>query len=389
MQEHPVPQNITTYQFRLIGNMTIKQFLLLLAGAGGALIAYSTNLPGILKWPFLISSILLGVALAFVPYEERMLDQWFVVFLRAIYRPTKYYWRRTPRPPAFFEYAQRGTTLAIPEDTSPQRQQRVQSFLSSLPQGKTDAEDDPLDVFRGGQQIAALFSDTPAAAGVVPGGRLASKPPLVEHPHRLHTQAPAVVAPTSVVAPPPQPTHVSPSPASEAPPFVTVDGAEEEVDEAVAQSHPHSVGTVGVDVLPSVPSAHSAPATMEPPPSATPELTSNYVAAQISADSGNTTPAVFNRDLPFPSTPTTPNIVFGMVRTHDGAIVANAILEILDAQGQTVRAMKTNNLGQFFISSPLPDGDFILETEKAGYRFPRYKLTLSGAVLDPIDILPE
>ena len=42
MQQHPVPQNVTQYQFRLVGDMTLKQFLEL---AGGMLLAYLIYAP--------------------------------------------------------------------------------------------------------------------------------------------------------------------------------------------------------------------------------------------------------------------------------------------------------------------------------------------------------
>ncbi|KKR52786.1 MAG: hypothetical protein UT88_C0021G0001, partial [Candidatus Woesebacteria bacterium GW2011_GWD2_40_19] len=35
MEQHPIPQNISSYQFRLVGDMTLKQFFQL---AGGFLV---------------------------------------------------------------------------------------------------------------------------------------------------------------------------------------------------------------------------------------------------------------------------------------------------------------------------------------------------------------
>ena len=69
MIEHPVPQNITAYQFHLIGNMTIKQFLILLVGAGLAFLFYTTNLPGIIKWPLILIFFGGGAMAAFVPMK--------------------------------------------------------------------------------------------------------------------------------------------------------------------------------------------------------------------------------------------------------------------------------------------------------------------------------
>lgn len=75
MEQHPIPQQISSYEFQLVGNMTLKQFFKL---AGGLLIAflfYSTGLPFIIKWPLVISFAALGVALAFLPVNDRPLEK--------------------------------------------------------------------------------------------------------------------------------------------------------------------------------------------------------------------------------------------------------------------------------------------------------------------------
>ena len=67
MNQHPIPQNVTTYQFRLIGDMTIKQFIYLSAGVGTAIFFYYTNLFSMIKWLLVIFSGLTGFAVAFLP----------------------------------------------------------------------------------------------------------------------------------------------------------------------------------------------------------------------------------------------------------------------------------------------------------------------------------
>jgi hypothetical protein len=94
MEQHPIPQNISSYQFRLVGDMTLKQFFQLAGGIVVALIIYSSPLLGIIKWPFVIISAVLGVALAFLPFEERPLEKWLIAFFRAIYSPTIYHWKK-------------------------------------------------------------------------------------------------------------------------------------------------------------------------------------------------------------------------------------------------------------------------------------------------------
>src|SRR3990172_7435259 len=103
MEQHPIPQNISSYQFRLVGDMTLKQFFQLSGGIVVGLIFYSSPLLPIIKWPFAIVSGILGVALAFLPLEERPLEKWIFAFFRAIYSPTLYYWRRSAALERFFQ----------------------------------------------------------------------------------------------------------------------------------------------------------------------------------------------------------------------------------------------------------------------------------------------
>jgi len=94
MEQHPVPQNVTTFQFRLIGDMTLKQFGYLVGGAIVAYIMYKLPLPFFFTWPLTIFSAVGGFGLAFVPIEERPMDIWVLSFIKSVYSPTQYIWSR-------------------------------------------------------------------------------------------------------------------------------------------------------------------------------------------------------------------------------------------------------------------------------------------------------
>jgi len=70
----------------------------------------------------------------------------------------------------------------------------------------------------------------------------------------------------------------------------------------------------------------------------------------------------------------------------EGKIVEGAIMEIRDAQGNPVRALRTNPLGQFRIATPLPNGIYEIETEKEGLIFDLVKIALKGEIVQPIEI---
>lgn len=94
MQQHPVPQNISSYEFKLVGDMTLKQFFQLAGGTVLSLMIYASSLPGIIKWPLILFFALLGTALAFLPFEERPLTTWIASFFKAVYSPTMYNWQK-------------------------------------------------------------------------------------------------------------------------------------------------------------------------------------------------------------------------------------------------------------------------------------------------------
>ena len=91
MEQHPIPQNVTGFQFKLIGDITLKQFGYV---AGGLILAYLATkisfVPALLSYPLAAVCALLGIGLAFVPIEERPLDRWLVSFFKSVYAPTQY-----------------------------------------------------------------------------------------------------------------------------------------------------------------------------------------------------------------------------------------------------------------------------------------------------------
>ena len=69
-----------------------------------------------------------------------------------------------------------------------------------------------------------------------------------------------------------------------------------------------------------------------------------------------------------------------------GKIINNVILEIRDSKNHPVRALKSNKLGQFFISTPLPDGVYQIQAEHSDHRFAIMKLEVKGEIIPPLKI---
>jgi len=156
VQQHPVPQHISSYEFRLVGDMTLKQFGYLAGGILMGLLLYSLPLAGFIKWPLAFLSGFLGFAFAFMPIEERPLSTWLSAFIKAVFSPTLFIWQKKPKKLEIFEpIVRQPTTLKAP----PPDALHLRQYLTTLPQDRTK---NPLDQKEEEflKQITALFPTT-------------------------------------------------------------------------------------------------------------------------------------------------------------------------------------------------------------------------------------
>jgi len=98
MEQHAIPRQITSFEFKLIGFMTLKQFLYLVIFAPVGYIAYFA-----FPIPFLnvIVGIMvgsIGVALAFLPINDRPLDIWIRNIWKRLNSPTQFTYHKHNQP---------------------------------------------------------------------------------------------------------------------------------------------------------------------------------------------------------------------------------------------------------------------------------------------------
>jgi len=284
IQQHPLPQDISNYRFRLIGDMTIKQFASLAACIILGLITYSLPLPFFFKYPLIFIFILLGIGMAFVPVQGRSLDVWLVAFIKSIYSPTQYSWKRTPATVA-------GTETAVPTQEN----------------------------------------------------NLAVAQPV--------TNARIEITKTSV---PTQPTPTPP--------------AQEEIKEVVEEIVPSVKQPIQVAPLPEIKTA--------PQPSPVPSVPEPKAVPEAPAPTTN---------LPIPFTPGTPNTLVGLTLNSTGHILDGVLVEI-KKDNLTLRATKSNKLGQFMFARPLESGLYQILAEKENSTFAPYSLQLTGEIVKPLKI---
>ena len=334
MDQHPVPQNISSYEFRLVGDMTLKQFFQLAGGVLFAVILYHTNLPFFIKWPLMVLGALLGVMLAFVPVGGRPFSQWLMAFIKAIYSPTQFLWNPNFNTQDLIPNANEHLALSIDKKISPLDKFEQQLF------------DRFTTIFKG-QPVTVTAAPMPPVGMNIP-----------------------IATPTPVPAPPPIniPKH-------------------ETIMSTMTQTAPPVAGPIPNTQYP-ISNQASEPLEPKTQPLATPlsqdvPVTVNFTPRPTI----NRTPeqaklARFATNMPEPGQA---NILVGQVSDTTNMQIDGVIIEIAEsATDIPVRALRTNRLGQFQIATPLSNGKYVLHFEKDGFSFESAGVVVEGKIIAPI-----
>lgn len=181
MEQHPVPQHIASFEFKLFGNLTIRQFVTLAIPASIGLLIFFSPIPPVVRIPLALLFGGIGLLAALVPVGGRPLDKWLVAFIRAISSPTQRVWVKEVKIPEYLNIVISSPQLPSNESEVITTQDRVRlnDYLRSLPRGKVS----PFDVR---EQIAIQrLNLSPQGAS---GGKL--PPPIIW----ANTAAPQVIS---------------------------------------------------------------------------------------------------------------------------------------------------------------------------------------------------
>ncbi|HET7713364.1 MAG TPA: PrgI family protein [Patescibacteria group bacterium] len=518
MQQHPIPQNVMSVEFQLVGNLTLRQFGYLAIGAMITFLIYLLPLTDWLKWPLLLSVATFFAALTWLPVNDMGLDRWVVAFFRAINSPTKRIWRKDPKelaiftrdfsehllrrsvnPPGVADRTKLNEYLATLRASAPKSDldQAEASYLESLPFEEGGPPPQILAPLLGGQTVSlanealppATAAPTPAPAPAeVPEPRTieedltkpsllqpAIKPVITVHmPNKniyvkkvsttsvnrqLHSlsslegtivlpvrgertfeiseglrnrlypaqniesvgqaglnPAPPLQVPTAPSLAPLPPAQPAAEPAPKGPDLVykapaipaSPEGpatdvaamekklaAEAEATRAALQQvQPKQEATTQAAPAPSplkIEKENPAPAPQTSQPTSAPDRSQDKAslstpAPKPSPSSGNVigaTPAV-GKMAPPPAN--VPNVIVGLLRDQAGLLLTDVVIIVKDQEGEPVRALKSNKVGQFAISTPLPNGKYTIDLQKEGYKFDTIALDLEGQIFTPIEI---
>ncbi len=396
METHPVPQNVTSFEFHLIGDMTIKQFAYLAIGLTTAYLTYMfvfTTLPWIAV-PVIVVSAGLGAAFAFIPIQDRPLDHWAGAFFRAVYHPTQRKWKISP------------TKKQAAVDEKILIQKRLELFISdmnklmqpapvvaSIPAVPTTTA--PVSAAPQPAVAAQAPTPTPAAAPI----KRVQRPVLTENLFQKHQALQQAVPQINI------PLVAPVTPASN---YIPTDDKLQRTVELARQSQ--QIRTQIVQAEQQMEQLKQAAAHPNSQPGAyatqlqkvfdnlqTLIKNSQIISEQLEELQGHTAQPVAPTPTPtapakpkmkrmLPNLTSLPNVINGIVTDAEGNYLDTVVVVIHNQAGLPVRALKTNKLGQFTGSTPLPDGPYSISLEKDNLEFDVVKTELNGKVLPPMEI---
>lgn len=387
MENHPIPQDVTGFQFKLIGDMTIKQFAYLAVGVIFAWITFSLPITKLITFPIAVVFGGLGAMMAFLPIEGRPFDVMIGNYFKALFSPTQYIYQKVGGHIWFPEPTTSGqkpiqNASASHVDSS----QKLNDFLKTLPQKpKNKLDEKEMDFLN-----SLGFSSPPPQINAQPSSTHSGYDKLIqaERPMNLGQDNPIMQAEKS------ENKELKQKEVE----------LERELDEAkkeeTIQIGHHNYGQAHQKVLnleKLLSDVISQKQTLENQISAlkqkmTPEQNISPFDAVVKKAEDKSSqktqkPAGAFSGLPF--SPDVPNLIMGVIKGPRQNPLPGILVEVKDISGNPVRAFKTNALGQFASATPLGNGTYSisLEDPKNQNKFNVTQLKAEGEVLMPLEIV--
>ncbi len=414
MDQHPIPQNVTGFQFKLIGAMTVKQFGYVAVGVIAAFVTYYIPIHGFFAIIFKIFMIPLlgasGPVLAFVPVDGRPIDVMTGNFVKALLSPNQYVYHKGVKKFSFST-----VSLSKPKPTSAEH--KAPSTPKQKMINERGHELQKLLIRSSGTKIKNAQDEHEAA---FLNSILSTQPAAAPLPASTHSPLPTV----SVELPTPEPKVAETKPLIISPPTnKPTPEILSEKEEALKkqldftkreETSPHSTTDLSAihqkaGILEKqVQEIHTQKQALE---EEILQLKKQLSTQQTTTTSPAAKNAIVSTPTPFPplkqqpphvrSVPKeqnkrlgifvsdTPNVVSGMVKDARGNVLPNILVEIKDKASNPVRAFKTNALGNFASATPLAAGTYTITLEdlKKQHTFDSIQITANDQIMLPIEII--
>ena len=352
MDNHPIPQDVTGFQFRLIGDMTIKQFAYLASGVVLAWISLSLPVFVLFKLPFVVFFAGFGVILAFIPIAGRPADTMIFYFFKAVFSPTKYVFSQQP-----------GQQTAV----APSNQQEEKRLEDKKKEEKVKIENQP-----DATAFAQLFHTKQQEEPISPPQTIPQPIVNSDNAHGLSEKA-TEIAKEILVAQQEETTAHNKEEQQEA--HQKVSDLESQLMEIRTQKQELEAKLLELQQQLS----QKTTPVFEPSTAPAPTVTENV--RKIPPNQTKSVGTPFVSDVP--------NLISGIVKDPRGNVLPNMLIEVKDKDGNPVRAFKTNPLGQFASATPVVNGVYTITFEDPNnkQRFDTIELTANGEVLQPLEVI--
>lgn len=378
MESHPIPQDVTGFQFKLIGNMTVKQFLYLAASCLIGWFFYTLPVFSFFKIILASSWVLFGFALAFLPIEGRPMDIMVFNFLKALFIPNQYIYDKKGGLLISHIHFQKHTPTSVQPTLKPLMplEKILQQAIQSPPvhKNKLDEREESLFTF-----FSSFWKDTKSILQTQP---TPTKTPEIITMHELPKEAindsgrekqleeslekEAGIIRKELEAARKTEVQTAPNHAQEA--HLKVTELEKQLQETLTQKD-----QLEKDLAELQKKLAEHKQTIPQP---------ERVATQAKVLPTNMTKTVGL------SVPEDANVITGIVKDSRGNILSNILIEVKDTTGNSVRAFKTNLLGQFASATPLLNGNYSFELEdpNAKHKFSPLTFEAKGEIIQPFEI---
>ena len=485
-KQHSVPQNIMSVEFKIIGDMSMKQFAFIAIPACIGFIMFIAHVSNYITIPLTGIFLLLGVLIAFIPIDDRPLDEWITNFLITIKKPTQRIWMREsstipsvldiPKSPTvspsnkeiatFFYQNPFDTTiknnasnvdsaLELKENmlnanidkinklltnekidtnsilstspSSPVSNNNSSPYISSVPRpstpqnlvGSNNSDDGSVDEKReieenhtndknpdANLQESIPYNNVNSDSNVVYDasksddvGNISTYPAEenVNHTYSSNVSSQSTI-PQSNISDIKVDSDIIENNNSVSNDSV-VNSSNNTINEQDSNSNQSSLGNTPssrdselskimerIKQLEMENSELKNEISAKKIPEDTLQSNIEKVKTRVSSQQGTFDQQALISKLP--DFVKTPNVISGVIVNSDGTLISDAVVIIKDSNQKPIRAVKSNQLGQFYTRTALLNGRYNIEINAQGYKFNSVGIELTGSLVIPFIFIP-
>ena len=331
MENHPIPQDVTGFQFKLIGNLTIKQFAYLATGIVLAWVFLQLPIMLLIKIPFCAFSAIFGIGLAYLPVSGRPMDLMIGNFIKALFRPTQ------------FVYQKSGMQDYFPN---------IAAFTTKQPKSTPHtSQNDKLKLY-----LQSIDATSKNIASFAPNINPSLNIPQINTFKSNNLPKPLSGMP------------LVPTPVSNDQKNLETEKELKKLQEFINQKKGSDQQLVSVK--------NNAPS-------------ASIISFAKTEVKNMQLPRGVDKNIWMPSVPDSPNLITGITKDARGNALSNILIEVKDKEGNPVRAFKTNEFGRFASATPLINGVYTIEFEdpKGQNKFESITINITGQIILPILVI--